>query len=73
VTAVAPATGIPTGTVQFRIDGINVGGASALNTSGQASFAISTLAVGRHTVSFVYAGDASFTGGTSANITQRVR
>ena len=73
VTAVAPATGIPTGTVQFRIDGINVGGASALNTSGQASFAISTLAVGRHTVSFVYAGDAAFTGGSSANITQRVR
>ena len=46
VSAVAPGVGTPTGTVQFRIDGVNVGAPVALNPSGQATYATSTLTVG---------------------------
>ena len=73
VTARAPGSGIPAGTVQFRIDGVNRGAAVSLNPSGRAVFATSTLAAGRHTVSAVYAGNGSVNTSTSANITQRIR
>ncbi len=73
VSAVAPGAGARTGTVQFRIDGANAGAPVSLNIGGQASFAIRTLAVGRHTVSAVYTGNANFNGSTSAGITQRIR
>jgi hypothetical protein len=73
VTARAPGTGIPAGTVQFRIDGVNSGPALTVNPSGQAAYATSTLSVGRHTVSAVYAGNGSFLTSTSANIAQRIR
>ncbi len=73
ISAVAPGTGVPTGTVQFRIDGANVGSASTLNVSGQATYSTSTLTVGRHTVSAVYGGDAGFNTSTSANRSQRIR
>ena len=72
VSAVAPGAGIPTGTVQFRIDGVDVGAPAAVNASGQAAFATSTISVGRHTISAVYAGDASFNASTSAGIAQRI-
>ena len=61
------------GTVQFRVGGVNSGPALSLNPSGQAAYATSTLSVGRHTVSAVYAGDGNFNTSTSANITQRIR
>jgi hypothetical protein len=73
VTAVAPGLGIPTGTVQFRIDGVNVGAPLSLNSSGQAAYATNTLAVGLHTASAVYSGDAGFSASTSANRSQRIR
>jgi hypothetical protein len=73
VTARAPGSAIPTGRAQFRIDGVNSGAASSLNPSGQAAYATSTLTVGRHTLSAVYAGNVNFLTSTSANITQRIR
>jgi FtsP/CotA-like multicopper oxidase with cupredoxin domain len=73
VTARAPGAGIPAGTVQFRVDGVNSGPALTLNPSGQAAYATSTLPVGRHTVSAVYAGNVSFLTSTSATIAQRIR
>jgi hypothetical protein len=73
VTAVAPGTGTPAGTIQFRIDGVNTGSPAALNPSGQAAYATSTLPVGRHTVSALYTGDTGFNTSTSTTITQRVR
>ncbi len=73
VTAVAPGVGVPRGMVQFRIDGLDVGVPVALNTSRQATYATSTLTVGLHTVSAVYAGDGNFNGSTSASINQRIR
>ncbi|MDH4352145.1 MAG: Ig-like domain-containing protein, partial [Gemmatimonadota bacterium] len=61
VTAVAPGSGIPTGTVQFKADGVDLGGPVALNGSGQAtSPATSSLAVGTHVITAEYAGSANF-------------
>ncbi len=73
VTAVPPGAGTPSGTVQFRIDGVNVGAPAALNASGQAAYATSTISLGRHTVSAVYIGDGNFNTSTSSGINQRIR
>lgn len=49
--------GTPTGNVQF-FDGLNpIGGAVALNASGQAQLTTSSLSVGNHTITAQYAGD----------------
>jgi len=53
----------PTGTVQFAIDGSNVGSPVTLS-SGSATYATSTLAVGTHTVTATYSGDANHSGST---------
>jgi hypothetical protein len=73
VTAVAPGAGTPAGTVQFVIDGVDVGTPATLNSSGQAAYGTSTLVVGAHTVSARYLGDGNFTASTSRGITQRIR
>lgn len=69
VAPVAPATGIPSGSVQFTIDG-NTQTVNLVN--GQATVTTSTLAVGTHTVSFTYAGDANFNGSASNALQQVV-
>lgn len=73
VTAVAPGAGLTTGMVQFQIDGVLVGTPTALNQSGQAAYVTSTLPIGAHTISAVYAGDGSFNASTSTGITQRIQ
>ncbi len=73
VTARTPGVGTPTGTVQFRVDGVNVGSPTVLNVAGQAVYSTNALSVGRHTVSAVYAGDGNFNASTSANRNQRIR
>jgi FtsP/CotA-like multicopper oxidase with cupredoxin domain len=72
VSAVAPGGGVPTGTVRFRIDGTNVPAATTL-VGGVATYQISNLSVGRHTVSVTYNGTTSYTASTSATLTQRIR
>jgi len=70
---VAQTTGTaqPTGTVQFSIDGTNVGGPATLS-NGIASFTISMLAVGLHTIAAVYTpGSGNFVG-SSGSTGQRV-
>ncbi|HEX8887641.1 MAG TPA: Calx-beta domain-containing protein [Pyrinomonadaceae bacterium] len=63
-TVTGPAnTGTPTGTVQFTDDGINMGSAVTLNSSGVATFTTSSLTFGLHTITAIYSGDANF--GTS--------
>ncbi len=64
VGAVAPGVGTPNGTVNFRIDG-SIAGSGAL-TGGVATFSISTLALGSHTVAAEYAGNGNFVGSTNA-------
>jgi hypothetical protein len=65
VFAKAPATGTPTGSVDFY-DGTTKIGSATLNNSGTAAFTTSALAVGSHSISAVYAGDANYTGSNSA-------
>jgi hypothetical protein len=73
VTAVAPGAGLATGTVQFLIDGLPVGGPVALGPTGRATYSTSTLTIGLHTASAVYSGDGNFNTSTSANRNQRIR
>ncbi|HXP08168.1 MAG TPA: Ig-like domain repeat protein [Acidobacteriaceae bacterium] len=70
---VAPTAGtaLPTGTVQFSVDGTNVGSPVTLG-SGTASFAITTLAVGVHTVMAVYTPDTGNFTGSNGSTGQRV-
>jgi hypothetical protein len=59
VTAAAPGSGTPTGTVTF-MDGSTVIGTATLNAQGQATLTISTLAAGSHAITASYGGDANF-------------
>ncbi len=65
-------TGIPAGSVQFNIDGIDVGGALTLNAQGRATYATATLPAGSHNVIATYAGSAVFGGGSSETLVQLV-
>jgi len=65
-------TGVPTGTVTFK-DGAATIGSGAVNGSGMATFATSTLLVGAHPITAVYNGDGNFTGSTSGVLTQNVQ
>ena len=71
VSAVAPGTGIPTGTVTF-LDGANPVATVQLNGSGVASITVSNLSVGTHPISTTYTGDGNFNGSTSNTVNQVV-
>jgi hypothetical protein len=64
LSAVAPGTGVPTGTVQFVIDGAAAGSPAPLS-GGNATYATAALGHGAHAVSARYAGDGNFTGATN--------
>src|SRR5262249_28625649 len=70
VTALPPATGVPTGTISF-LDGTTVLALVTL-ANGQASFTTSSLAVGIHTITAQYSGDSTFVP-TTASLVQVVR
>ena len=72
VSAAAPGSGTPTGTVQFQVDGTNFGKAVALSNGSATSGAISTLKVGDHTITASYSGNANFATST-ASLTQTVQ
>jgi len=59
VGAAVAGFGSPTGSVQFAVDGTNVGAPVPLS-GGVASFTTSTLALGGHTVTATYTGDGGF-------------
>lgn len=65
--AMASATGIPTGTAVLH-DGATILGQAALSSSGSAIFTLSSLAVGTHTLSATYAGDANYSPATSPSL-----
>ena len=75
VTFTATATTLPaatpTGSVTF-LDGASTLGVTALNGSGIATLTTSTLGAGDHSVTAVYAGDASNSAGTSSALIQSV-
>jgi hypothetical protein len=75
-TATVATTGThpPTGTVTFK-DGTTTLGTGTLSTVGGfqvATFQTSTLAVGAHSITAVYGGDANNSGSTSAVLTQTI-
>jgi hypothetical protein len=61
----------PTGTVTF-LDGTTMLGTGTLNSSGVATFIISTLASGAHSITAAYGGDSHYLAATSAALTQQV-
>jgi hypothetical protein len=68
VAVTAPGAGTPTGTVTF-FDGatrLGTGSLGAVSGQVQGSFATSSLAEGRHTITATYAGDGDFTTSTSS-------
>ena len=71
VTATSPATGTPGGVVTFY-DGSTTIGTAAIDSSGKAAYATSSLAVGSHSITATYSGDANFFGSTSPVLTQQV-
>ena len=62
---VASSGGTPDGSVQFSIDGNNVGSAVTL-VGGQAQFTTSTLTLGNHGVQATYSGSSGFLGSNGA-------
>jgi hypothetical protein len=71
VTANAPGSGVPTGTVTFRDDKTTLG-VGTLNGSGVATFTTTSLAVGTHPITAVYAGSVNYLTSTSNLVSQTV-
>ena len=70
VHAVAPASGLPTGTVKFMEGTLNLG--TTTLGAGQATFSTVTLTSGNHAITTIYVGDNSFSGNTSPVFGQTV-
>ena len=73
VSAVAPASGTPTGTVTF-LDGASPipGCATQSLVAGTASCSVAYAAAGAHAISAAYSGDSNFAASTSAPLSQHV-
>jgi hypothetical protein len=69
--AVAPGTGLPTGTVIF-FDGSTILGSVNLDSTGQATLSATTLGAGLHSVSAAYAGDNNFLSSTSTFVAESI-
>ena len=53
-------TSLTTGTLQFQVDGVDVGSPSSLNASGVATITLNTLSAGSHQIGAIYlSGNAS--------------
>jgi hypothetical protein len=71
VAAVSPGAGTLTGTITFK-DGATTLGSPVTLTSGQATFATSTLGLGSHPITATYSGDANFASSVSASLSQQI-
>jgi hypothetical protein len=72
VSPVAPGTGTPTGTVQWKLDGVSVGSLVTLDGLGKATLTTSTLTAGSHTVRAVYNGTTVYAASNSNLFSQTV-
>jgi hypothetical protein len=63
--------GTPTGTMEFK-DGMQTLASVTLSSTGQATYTTVALAIGSHSISAFYSGDANFSGSTSSVLTQNV-
>jgi hypothetical protein len=71
VTVLSPGAGTPTGTVQFQVDGADLGAPVPLAAGAATSGSIATLAPGPHTITALYSGDGDFLAST-VGLTQTV-
>jgi hypothetical protein len=71
VSAAAPGSGTPTGTVTF-MEGSTALGAATLNASGKATLKTSSLPAGSDSITVVYSGDTNFVTSTSPVLSQTV-
>ena len=71
VSSVAPGAGTPTGTVTFK-DGAATIGSPATLSGGVAALTTGALAVGGHSITAVYNGDANNLTSTSSTLSQTV-
>ena len=72
VSAVGTSTLTPTGTVQFIVDGNNVGQPQQMDASGTASFVLTGLGGGSHLVAASYSGDAIYAPASSTTLTVKI-
>ncbi len=74
VTAIAPASGTRTGTVNFEDGGVTITGcgAKAVAAAGTATCAAAYAGPGSHSITATYSGDGNFAGSTSATFDQNV-
>ena len=68
VAGVAPATGTPTGKVQFTLYGGDIGQPAQLDASGVATMSTPLSFVGHIPIGAVYLGDASYVGSTATPV-----
>jgi hypothetical protein len=64
-------SGTPSGTVTFK-DGATTIGSAAINNSGVAQIASSTLAAASHAITATYSGDTNFDGSTSSPVAKTI-
>ncbi len=60
LTGTAPFPGAPTGSVQFRVDGADVGSPVALDEDGRAALDVPDFPFNGHTLTAVYSGDGDY-------------
>lgn len=72
VSALAPSTTVPTGTVTFFVDGATQLGVVAL-TAGKATLTTNALTVGNHSITASYAGTANLNGSASTVLGEEIR
>lgn len=70
LSVVAPGAGTPTGSITFQ-DGANLLATVPVSAGGQATFSSGSLAVGSHSLTASYVGDANFRS-SSGSLTQQV-
>lgn len=71
VSAVSPATGVPSGTVIFTSDGSSLGTAT-LTSSGRATLTTSWSSVGSHQLQATYAATTGFAASSSTSFTETI-
>src|SRR5262249_20131172 len=67
VAAASSDQGTPTGSVQFLVDGANLGAAVTLVNGAATSPAANSLRAGNHTVTAIYSGDTNFIASVSTD------
>ena len=71
-TVTSSASGTPGGTLTFFDGGASIGNGTLDTTTGKWTLMTSSLSVGSHAITAVYAGDSNFAGSTSPTLTQVV-